>query len=69
MLKIRIFDNPKEDDINEFLKTTNGQLVDIRYTESVAPAAYGMHDIVKHSSIMILYEVSGPGGMKLVSTK
>lgn len=66
MLKVKIFDNPKEDDINEFLKTTSGSLVDIKFIESVESLAeLGVRKATIHSSVMIVYEISGPGGMKL----
>ena len=68
MLKVKIFENPEEEDINEFLKTTNGQLVDIKYTESVeALGKLGCYQAILHNNVMIIYEVAGPGGMKLNS--
>ena len=67
MLQVKFFEYPNEELINEFLQTTNGQLIDIKYAESAGEIRDGR--VIRHSTIMIVYEVSGPGGMKAPSSR
>ena len=71
MLKVKIFHNPKEEDVNKFLKSVEGNFVGMTQSESTVKNTYTGEDnavseiMRSHSMLTILYEVQGTGGLKV----
>lgn len=62
MIKVKLMRNINDDRINEFLKTTNGKLIDIKYNQLTYRKEDNQIGLI--DSVMIIYEINQSGGMQ-----
>ena len=71
MKLVKVFNHTTEEEVNEFLKKTDGKLIDIKYaataihiTEENDYEMLKSRVVMMPWSCMVIYEINSPGGMQ-----